>query len=460
MEITLRKGVFIIIGVIVLLVVILVFFGGINKIQGIWDEMFGQNIHDGDGSGGRGVCPDGYNVYRDAIGRAFEAARASPNTRCLVPLEVDGMNGNKLPDLGAYKIQLELQPEGVVIGVAKAALTPQRNCLFMPDDTENQKYSDEKNSSILYGIYPCVVGEVFEKEKYTVFKENWFANDKPEIKPGEFTPTNIRFIRDGRFKADQGGEPRTEDELPKFYFYKTVLDGKAYLCVIEDEENEDNKIPSRIPECSQASGPDYRVKDTSFQCSATPGNDVTYFFNSGEYYCVNKDPADQIQFCDGSTGQFRAVNPSEYLKKKDGKDLSCNGDGIPPNMANSCCCLNDGRIDGKDERCIRFDFPDDENTIKDCSDLNPPGGGKTWELQQCPRDIGYRVMYGNGAISAGSGGSGSCEPCDIEFSTSCSPTNDKVIRECEKVGGQQCWVNSETCIAPQKCKFMVSHYCG
>ena len=378
MEITLRKGVFIFIGLVVFLVIILIFLGGLNKIQAIWDEMFGENVKDPSGTGALGDCPADLSVLKNDLGLLFEEAKNNKNNRCLIKFEA--LNGNKLPDLRGYKIHLESHSNGVIVGLTKGDSSPQKSCTYPP--------KDGKDNYVIEGIWPCAVGQV-KGEAYEIFKKNWFYN-YPTIDEGEFLPSAIKFMGDGRFQAEQGGEPRTEDELDGFYFYKTQEGGKTYLCVIEDEQDEEKDLLRRIPLCDYASGPDYGTKEM-YTCTINKngrtnneGNDeINYYFKENEYYCDN----DNIYYCDGQDGKFYEINEDEISEKKE-----CEGDQKPYNKQDDCCCLtkNPDGSPGRPGQCIRYSFPEDykNKMVESCSDLGP-----FWEQQKCPEDISYRVGY-------------------------------------------------------------------
>lgn len=375
MEITLRKGAFMIIGVIVFLVIVLIFLGGIGKIKTIWDQMFAENIHDENGLG-TGVCPAIYSYEKDQLGALFEAAKASPNNRCL-------MKFHRLPDLSGYEIQLESTSYGVSIGVAKKGSSPSRECTYDTTSTEGD--------NIIEGIYPCLLGSVVGNS-YATFKQNWFYN-YPTVQEGEIYDTPVTVSENNKIEGNSGGKNDIEKDLGGYYLYKTSQAGKTFLCFIKNDDKEQNDLLRKIPTCDVASGPPYGTKE---RYSCTIRNDgkinnnlnndrndeITYYFKNGEYYCE-----DQIKYCDGSQRKFVDINEADTVPFS-----TCKGDNKPYNKQDNCCCMinhADG-TPGEQGSCVRFSFPSDsqKNMVSSCSVLGP-----NWAQQKCPEDISYRAGY-------------------------------------------------------------------
>ena len=287
MEITLRKGVFIFIGLVVFLIVIFILLGGINKVGVIWDQIFGENIKDDDGTGARFECPAEFIPVLIEVGNLFENAKSNANSRCLMPM-------NSIPNIGDYKIQIESASGGTIISIAKNHATNDE-CVFKPEDGENE--------NVIEGIWPCVVGGDNAGDYWRTFKENWFYN-YADVKEGEAFPGPPVIYSEGDetwmyTDRDLGGMKMGKD-LGQRYVYKTTIGGKMFMCFIGENSDEEKDMLRRIPLCDQSSGPGYGSK-TRYACSikndGTINNEnadeIYYYFNENEYYCDN----DNIYYC-------------------------------------------------------------------------------------------------------------------------------------------------------------------
>ncbi len=423
MELSLRKGVFFIIGFIVLIVLWLIFFGGLQKLNGIWGQIFGENIQEDDGSGPRGVCPEELKKELIVLGDIYKRAKTMKEDRCLIPY-------SKLPDLGDYKIRFFQTTVGTSIGVALGDAEPGIGCMY--DDV------DGNDRQIIEGVYSCVIGSVYE-ESWEIFKKNWFYNH-PNILKNEIYADGVTILKDNHYSTSDKSDT-IEDDLSSYFLYKTKQDGKVYVCLIHDDDNEDNDFTRHIPDCSMGeSGTPYGPKqtyactvqvDVDHKLDTKDKNKITYYFQSGEYYCADDGNPDHIYFCNGDKGKFEKTNPAETNSKT--LD-SCNGDGRPYNTFDQCCCLTQnpdgtaaptsgptpvttpvpvpvptpgptptptpvptpgptsgptpGQTPGRDEQCVRFSFPEGEDTEKSCDAF-----GTNWKQQSCPRNIGFRAGY-------------------------------------------------------------------